>query len=171
MSAGALVLAVCVIKGGTGKSTTAAALAQAAAADGKRVLAVDLDAQGNLTDRLDGRKDAGGVVDLLHGTPAAAVIQSTGQGVDLIAGTTDTAAEQTGEGSGHRLRKALAPVLAGYDLAIIDTPPAIGESTLNAILAADMILAPLEADGGSLSGLYQITEDRKSTRLNSSHSS
>lgn len=152
------IITTAIIKGGTGKTTTAAAIAQAAAADGKRVLAIDLDPQANLTYFIGANQNAAGSYQLLHGTPAADVIQTTAQGIDAIAGSPDLATEATKAGSAGRLQRALEPIKDNYDLIVIDTAPTIGELTYNAILAATQLVIPLEADSSSLQGLYQITD-------------
>lgn len=152
------IITAAVIKGGTGKTTTAAALLQAAALDGRKALGVDLDPQSNLTSLLSADPNAPGARDLLHGAAAPEVIQQTGQGIDCIAGCPDLAAEKTATGSASRLMRALEPIRAGYDLIVIDTPPQMGELTFNALQAATGLIIPLEADNSSIQGLYQITD-------------
>lgn len=152
------IIATAVIKGGTGKTTTAAALAQAAAAAGERVLAIDLDPQANLTFILAADQNQPGSYQLLHGSPAAEVIQATAQGLDVIAASPDLAAEKTAPASAKRLQAAIAPIAQGYDLIVIDTPPQMGELTFNALQAATGLIIPLETDSNSLQGLYQIAD-------------
>lgn len=157
-------IVVAAIKGGTGKTTTAAAIAQAAAMEGRRVLAVDLDPQANLTQVTGATKVLANGYRLLMGTATATeATQRTGQGLDVIAGSEDLTAIRTAQGSASRLRKALAPVKESYDLCIIDTPPQMGELVFNALMAADGLLIPLEADGASLQGFYQVTELARAT--------
>lgn len=145
-------------KGGTGKTTTAAVLAQAAAYKGKRVLAIDLDPQANLTYCLAADSGKPGSYDLLHGTPSASTIQTTAQGIDVIAASADLQTEKSAPGSARRLQKALEPIGSKYDLCIIDTPATAGELQYNALQAADRLLIPLEADAYNLQSLQQITE-------------
>ena len=152
------IIAAAVIKGGTGKTTTAAALAQAAAADGARVLAVDLDPQANLTFILAADQNQPGSFQLLHGAPAAEVIQRSPQGLDVIAASPDLATEKTAPASAKRLQAALRPIKKSYDWIFIDTPPTMGELTFNALQAATGLIIPLETDSNSLQGLYQITD-------------
>lgn len=147
-----------VIKGGTGKTATAAALAQAAVKAGKRVLAVDLDPQANLTATVAADQNKTGAYQLLTGTPAAQLIQRTEQGIDTIAASPDLTTIKTKPGSAKRLQEALAPLKDNYDICIIDTPPTMGELVFNALQAADGLLIPLNADAYSLQGLYQITD-------------
>lgn len=162
-----MILTVAVIKGGTGKSTTAAALAQAAAADGRKVLAVDLDPQANLSFFLKAGTGKGSY-DLICEAPAAETIQRTKQGIDVMAATADLAALKTEHGSGRRLRKALEPIKGSYDLIIIDTPATVGEMHFNALAASDRLITPLEADTNGLQGFYQICDlaDRIRETLN-----
>ena len=159
-----MILCTAVIKGGTGKTTTAAALAQAARMKKKKVLAVDLDAQANLSDYLAGDSVKAGSYDLLHGADVADVIQQTAQGIDLIPASTDLATEKTSGGSAKRLEAALAPVVDKYDLIIIDTPPTIGELTFNALQASTALLIPLYTDPSSLKGLVYIADVARQMR-------
>ena len=154
----AKIITTAIIKGGTGKTTTTTALAQAAHQKKKKVLAVDLDPQGNLTEFLDGKGDRPGSYDLLHGADVAETIQTTSQGIDLAAACPDLAAEKTTGGSAKRLEKALLPLKESYDYIFIDTPPQMGELTFNALQTSDGILIPLEADMSSVNGLYQLAD-------------
>jgi len=145
-------------KGGTGKTTTAAALAQAAAYKGKTALAIDLDPQANLTYCLAADDTQPGSYDLLHGAAASLVTQTTAQGIDVIAASPDLQTETSGKGTARRLQKALEPVKDKYDVIIIDTPATAGELQYNALQAADRLIIPLEADAYNLQSLAQITE-------------
>lgn len=144
-------------KGGTGKTTTAASLAQAAAYKGKTALAIDLDPQANLTYCLAADETQPGSYDLLHGTAASRVAQTTAQGIDVIAASPDLQTETSAPGSARRLQKALDPVRDLYDVVIIDTPATAGELQYNALQAADRLIIPLEADAFNLQSLAQIT--------------
>ena len=145
------------IKGGCGKSTTAVALAQAAAASGRKVLFIDLDPQANGSFFI-GADQAAGSYQLLHGADPAQTIQRTAQGVDVIAASPDLATETTRPGSAKRLQEAIAPLKKDYDYAYIDTPPQMGELTYNALLASTGMIIPMEADNSSLQGLYQVVD-------------
>ena len=153
------ILTVAIQKGGTGKTTTAAVLAQAAAFRGLRVLAVDLDPQGNLSFALGANPAAetGTAYNLLMGRPAIECIQATAQGLDIIPASADLATITSGTGTAHRLRRALEPIKRDYDIIIIDTPPTAGELQYNALMAADGLIIPLQADAYNLQSLYQIT--------------
>ena len=155
------IITTAIIKGGTGKTTTTAALAQAAAADGKRVLAIDLDPQGNLSLFIGADQNQAGSYQLLHGADARQVIQRTQQDIDVIAASPDLATERTAPASAKRLQEALKPVKGMYDFIFIDTPPQMGELTFNALQASTGIIIPLETDNSSIQGLYQITDIAK----------
>ena len=152
------IITMAVIKGGTGKTTTAAALAQAAASNKKRVLAIDLDPQANFTYFIGADQNKNGCYQLLHGAAPGEIIQHTEQGIDAIAASPDLATEKTTPGSAKRLQQALEPIKKSYDLILIDTPPQMGELTFNALQASTGLLIPLETDNSSLQGLYQITD-------------
>lgn len=146
------------IKGGTGKSTTAAALSQAAAAAGKKVLAIDLDPAGNLSMMLGADLNAGGSYDLLHGEDPAGLIQKTEQGVDVITSSAKLAEEVTKGSSPRRLQAALERIRGKYQFVFIDTPPTMGELVRNALQASTGLIIPLEADTSSVQGLYKISD-------------
>lgn len=145
-------------KGGTGKTTTAAALAQAAAYKGKKALAIDLDPQGNLTYMLAAKTTRANSYDLLLGTPAAEIIQHTAQGVDAIPASPDLQTLTSGKGTARRLQEALKPIKNKYDFIFIDTPATAGELQYNALQAAQRLIIPLEADAYCIQSLYQVKE-------------
>lgn len=153
-----MIYATATQKGGTGKTTTAAALLQAAAADGKKVLAVDLDPQGNLTFALDGNADHAGAFDLFDGAPAGAITQATTQGINLLSASPNLQTITSAPGSARRLSDALQPIAGDYDLIIIDTPPTTGELQYNAMYAADGLIIPLTTDPYSVQSLYQTID-------------
>lgn len=144
-------------KGGVAKSTTAHAIGAALAKSGRLVLLIDLDAQGNLT-YTTGATPNGGAMDMLTGRKTAA------QATQLLAGDMDIIASGAGlsmadldiKGArkAYRLRDALRGLK--YDAAVIDTPPALGVLTINAITAADALIVPAQADAYSVQGIYQL---------------
>ena len=148
------IIAVVNQKGGTGKTTTAAALAQAAAIQGARALAIDLDPQGNLSFALAANMRQGTTYELLTGTPAAHLIQRSPTGPDIIPANRNNSTLTSSRGSARRLQKALQPIRGKYDFIIIDTPPTPGELQFNALQAATGLVIPLQAEIYSLQGLY-----------------
>lgn len=151
------IITVAIQKGGTGKTTTAAALVQAAAHKGRSCLAIDLDPQGNLSYTLTADTGKPGSFDLLEGTPPAALIQHK-TGFDIIPASWNLSTIKSGKGSARRLQKAIAPLKGKYDLIVIDTPPTAGELQYNALQASTGLIIPLEADVYNLQSLYQITD-------------
>lgn len=160
----AQIITIAEIKGGTGKTTTAAALAQAAVLDNKKVLVIDLDPQANITALLDADPTEAGAYHLLHGHPARELIQETQFDIDIIPGAPDLADEVTEKGSAYRLKDALEVVTSLYDVIIIDTPPAFSEMTYNALHASTGLLIALDADTNALQGLYLITDLARATK-------
>lgn len=152
------IITAAIVKGGTGKSSSCAALAQAAKAAGKRVLVIDLDPQSNLSFFIGADQNRPGAYQLLHDADPAQLIQHTEQGIDVIAASPDLATEETTTGSAKRLQEAIEPLKRKYDFIFIDTPPTMGELTFNALQASTGLIIPLETDNSSLQGLYQITD-------------
>lgn len=147
-----------IIKGGAGKTATVCALAQAAAAAGKKVLAIDLDPQANLSFALGANQNHPGAYELLTGGRPRDSLQTTQQGISVICGAPNLATLTTTPGSAKRLRNALEPVKAGYDIAFVDVPPMLGELLYNALQASSDLLIPMETDTNNLQGLYQISD-------------
>lgn len=152
------IITAAIIKGGTGKTTTAAALAQAATSAGKKVLCIDLDPQANFTFFIGANQNLPGSFQLLHGEKPLPLVQTTEQGIDVISASPDLATEKTTAGSAARLQEAIEPLKKRYDFIFIDTPPQMGELTFNALQASTGLIIPLETDNSSLQGLYQITD-------------
>lgn len=153
-----MILAIAVNKGGTGKTSTAACIAQAAAFEGIPTLAIDLDRQANLTFALNAKAEAGrNSFNLLTGSPAESQIQGTSQNIDVIAASPDLSTITTGRGSARRLQQALEPIKNIYGLIVIDTPTA-AELQYNALQAADRALIPLQADTYNVQSLYQTAD-------------
>ena len=152
------VITVGALKGGVGKSTTAAAIAQAAAAEGKKVLAVDMDPAANLSFFLGESEEerAGSFEAVTEEAPAKECIQSTAQGLDLMAGSVDLSALKSSHGSAKKLRAALRSVADDYDLVIVDTPATVGELYYNALTASEGLLIPVQADVNALQGMLQV---------------
>ncbi|MDO5657308.1 MAG: AAA family ATPase [Paracoccus sp. (in: a-proteobacteria)] len=157
------IIAVANQKGGVGKTTTAVNLAAGLAKRGRRVLIVDLDSQGNASTGLGlGPRDRErNSFDLLLGDAAiAATIQKTAfDNLSVIPSTQDlTSADADLANHKNRtqlLSKALRD-LHGFDYVLLDCPPALGLITLNALIAADSVLVPLQAEFYALEGLSQL---------------
>lgn len=151
-----MILTVVNSKGGVAKSTTAAALAQAAAYRGRRALAVDLEPQGDLSFCLKADTGRPGVYEMMNGEPAT--IQSTETGPDVIAASPNITTFTSSRGSARRLLAALEPIMGRYDLIVIDTVPATGELQYNALMASDSLLIPVTHERGALGGLYMMID-------------
>lgn len=163
------VITVASQKGGTGKTTTAAAVGAWAAGHGARALAVDLDPQGSLTHILRGDGSAPGSYSLLKGGEAAQAVQRTGEGLpDLIPASLHLAGVDaefaSRPGRDFLLKKALAPLAGRYDLAVIDTPPTLGTLLVNALSAAGEAVIPVQADTFALQSVYQLAETIQQVR-------
>ena len=157
-------------KGGVGKTTISATIAHTLALSGQRVLAVDLDPQGNMTSALGGPDDLPGFADVIRGeSQLIDVIVTTEPGVDLLApGRGLVAAGQalvTEPGGERVLRRALATMPEPYEVIVIDTPPDLGRLTLNGVAAATHVVAIINparwaAEGGvTISALCQQVRD------------
>jgi chromosome partitioning protein len=151
-------------KGGVGKTTTAANVGVLLARRGERVLLVDTDPQFALTRQLGIEERSLGVnlVDVLAGRAGAQDAIVIGMyGVDVIASGRDLAGIElalVGElGRERFLRDALEPVLGDYDHVVVDTPPNLGLLTVNALVLAELVLAPVSAeDEESLHGIREL---------------
>lgn len=155
------VITICNQRGGIGKSTTAAALAQAACYRGFKCLAIDTDPQGHLSFFTGADTNTAGAFDLLEGKPAAEIIQATAAGLDVIPANWSLLTVTTGAGSARRLRNAIEPIKERYDLIFIDTPATAGELQNNALMASTDLIIPLQADITGAKCLYLITDAAK----------
>ena len=146
-------------KGGVAKTTTAHAIGAGLALKGYRVLFIDLDAQCNLSYAMAATKGDYNALDILQGkAPAQKAVQTTTQG-DIIPSTpalSGADAILTATGKEYRLIEALAPLQGAYDYCILDTPPALGVLTVNALAACTGAIIPAQADIYSLHGIAQL---------------
>lgn len=160
------ILAIINQKGGVGKSTTAVNLAAALGALNKEVLLVDLDPQGNATSGygIDKRALDGCVYDALLGeTPVEDVILAcVGKGVDVLPSTINLAGaevELVNEmARENRLKGALGGLRGRYDYILIDCPPSLGLLTINALVAADKLLVPIQCEFYALEGVTKLLD-------------
>jgi chromosome partitioning protein len=158
------VFALAMQKGGVGKTTTTLNLGVGLARRGARVLLIDLDPQANLTEGLgvDPRAFEYSSYELLLNPRrgAAFATLSTRSGVDLVPATVALAgAEQELAGTKGRellLRRALPNAHKQYDYILIDSPPSLGLFTLNALIAADAVIVPLQAHVYALRSMPQL---------------
>jgi len=158
-------------KGGVAKTTTALNLAVAFKESGHRVLAVDMDPQGNLTmsQGVDPDKVEKSMFDVLvHRTPISEVIVE--REIDVAVASIDLAgaeiAMSTQIGRERALQKALDEVLDDYDFVCIDTPPSLGLLTVNALTAANKVIVPVQCEYLSMRGLVQLQNTLQMIREN-----
>ena len=170
------IMAIINQKGGVGKSTTAINLSAALGEMGKQVLLVDLDPQGNSSSGLGVEKSQvqNCIYDvLLNDVPVEEVIiPDVCEGLDLVPATIILAGAAVELGSEraceNRLKDAIGALRGKYDYIFIDCPPSLGLLTVNALVAADKLLIPIQCEFYALEGVTKLLDSMKrvKTRLN-----
>jgi chromosome partitioning protein len=152
-------------KGGVGKTTTAVNVAACIAEAGIATLLVDVDPQGNATVGIGTSRDAGpGLYDVLSGDISAAdAVRATAvPGLSLLASTPDLAGATMElprlPGSERRLRDVLEPLREAFEFIILDCPPSLGPLTVNALVAADRVIVPVQTEYFALEGLAGLLD-------------
>ena len=160
-------------KGGVGKTTTAGNLGAAIAERGHRVLLVDFDSQGNLSSSVGADREQPGIYAVLSGSsPLQQAIQPTGlAGLSIVTANSDltgaTVELVDAEQREFYLRNALNTVKGDFDFVFVDSPPSLGLLTLNALVAADNVVIPLQTEYFALEGLTQLLQNIK--RVQNAH--
>lgn len=172
------VMAIINQKGGVGKSTTAINLSAALGEMGKQVLLVDLDPQGNSSSGLGIEKSRVDhcIYDVLLNDVSVeeVIIPDVCEGLDVIPATINLAGAEVELVSEmareNRLRDAVGSLRGKYDYVFIDCPPSLGLLTVNALVAADKLLIPIQCEFYALEGVTKLLDSMKrvKTRLNPS---
>ncbi|GHT71062.1 chromosome partitioning protein Soj [Spirochaetia bacterium] len=151
-------------KGGVGKTTSAVNIGAYLAEEGKSVLLVDFDSQGNLSSGVGAKPPKPGVYELISGTvPIDQCIRKTAipnllaipAGIDLSGAAVELIEQDERD---FFLKKALEPVRSRYDYILIDCPPSLGVLTLNGMAAADAVLIPMQCEYFALEGLTLLIQ-------------
>lgn len=158
------IIAIANQKGGVGKTTTAINLSSCLAAKGKKVLAIDMDPQGNMTSGLGVEKDQveNTVYDLIIGKAGIedVLCKEVIENLDVLPTNIDLSAAEIEiigvENKEYILRDEVGKVRDQYDYVIIDCPPSLNMLTINAMTTADSVLVPIQCEYYALEGLSQL---------------
>jgi len=160
-----IVYAIANQKGGVGKTTTAVNVAACIAEAGYETLLVDVDPQGNATVGIGADRHTGlGLYDVLSGVaaPRDAVRTTSVDRLSLLASTPDLAGATMElprlPGSETRLRDALVPLRNTYAYTLLDCPPSLGPLTVNALVAADRVIVPVQTEYFALEGIAGLLD-------------
>jgi chromosome partitioning protein len=173
-----LIISVLNNKGGTGKTTTAVNIAAGLSMEGKKVLLIDLDPQGNATTGIGFEKAtlASTVYNLLSQTKKAdeTILSTKFQNLFLLPSNLDLASAEvelsSTPGREYVLREALTPIKDQFNTIVIDCPPNIGLLTLNALVTSDLVLIPVQCEFFPMEGLPTLIKvmDLVKSRLRAS---
>ena len=160
------IIAVANQKGGVGKTTTAINLSSCLSALGKRVLAIDMDPQGNMTSGLGVDKDnvEKTVYDLIIGraTVEECLCKEVFENLDLLPTNIDLSAAEIEligvENKEFIIRDEVAKIRGNYDFVIVDCPPSLSMLTINAMTTADTVLVPIQCEYYALEGVTKLLE-------------
>jgi chromosome partitioning protein len=160
------VFAIANQKGGVGKTTTAINLAASLAANDLQILVIDSDPQGNATTGLGVAKDPNKPslyhVILGDASPQEAIVRTDFEGLHLISGDKNLVGANLElvdiPNREFRLRERLEPIRSAYQFILIDCPPALDLLTLNALIAADSVLVPIQCEFFALEGISELID-------------
>lgn len=171
------IVAVMNHKGGVGKTTTTLNMACSLAASGQKVLIIDMDPQGNAATGLglDPRSLSRGTLELVMGDDTLSDVahKTAFDNVDLVPASFQLSALSTvsadNEDPEYWLRDALQQGCEAYDVVVIDCPPSFGMLSLNALIAADQVIIPVQGESFAIAGLQQMERTINDIRQEAEH--